>query len=80
MEELTNIMEEKGELSDKDFDRLNIRLGGGESSQDDLVIYRRHGCILTNYTSIKARLDAVRVATKHLLLKLLKQRLGGNKK
>ena len=64
MEELTNITEEKGELSDKDFDRLNIRLVGGESSKDDLVLYRRRGCILTNYTFIKSRLDAVRVATE----------------
>ena len=64
MEELTNIMEEKGELSDKDFDRLNIRLVGGESSKDDLVVYRRGGCILANYAFIKAGLDAVRVATE----------------
>ena len=46
MEELTNTMEEKGELSDKDFDRLNNRQVGGESRKDGLVVYRRRGCIL----------------------------------
>ena len=57
-------MEEKRELSDKDFDRLNIRLVGGKSSKDDLVVYRRRGIILTNYVFISARLDAVRLVAE----------------
>ena len=60
IEELTRIMNERGELSDVDFDRLGIRLVGGESSKDSLVVYRRRGCILTNYAFIKARVDKVR--------------------
>ena len=49
MEELVDIMREKGELSGKDFERLGIRLIADESSKDGLVEYHRHGCILTNY-------------------------------
>ena len=60
VEELTRIMNERGELSDVDFDRLGIRLVGDESSRNSLVDYRRRGCILTNYAFIKAQVDEVR--------------------
>ena len=48
MDELTKIVEEKEQLSDKDFDGFNIMLGSGESSKDDLVVYRR-----SSYCSIR---------------------------
>ena len=58
-------MREKGELSDKDFERLNCwRLIAGESSKDGLVVYRRRGYILTNYAFIKARVDKIRLAAE----------------
>ena len=60
MEELTRIMNERGELSDVDFEGLGIRLVGGESSKDSPVVYRRRGCFLINYAFIKARVDKVR--------------------
>ena len=43
---------------------MGIRLIAGECSKDDLVVYRRRGCILTNYAFIKARIDNIRLAAE----------------
>ena len=54
----------RGELSDRDYDRMGIRLIAGKCSKDDLIVYRGRGCILTKYSFIKARLDKIRLAAE----------------
>jgi hypothetical protein len=44
--ELIEIIAEKGELTDEDFERCNIRALG--ASKDQLVVYRRRAVMLTN--------------------------------
>ena len=53
LEELTKVMEEKEKLSHK-LAKIISKIISGECNRDDVVVYRRCGCIPTYYTFIKA--------------------------
>jgi hypothetical protein len=57
MPQVIEALKKDGEASDELFDLLNVRKIADEFSKDQLVMYRRRACILTNMRFIQRELD-----------------------